>query len=170
MVQDRVSQYRRWFDYEKDSHRKVLASIETVTLDQRNQPPFQKAIELFGHIVAARQVWLFRFGVIPEGPSSLFPSGLTLETLREKLAKIENDWDVYLAGMKDSDLERKFEYRSLDSRWFCSGIDDILTQLFGHSLYHRGQIATLVGSMGGQVAITDFVYWSREAISGPSEI
>lgn len=169
MVQDRVAQYRRWFDYEKDSHRKALASLDAISPDQRQRPQFQKAIELMGHIVAARQVWLFRFGAIPEGPARLFPSGMSLEDLRENLAKTERDWDAYLAGTKDVDLERKFEYRSIDSGWFRSGIDDILTQLFGHSLYHRGQIATLVGGMGGQVAITDFVYWSREAISAPSQ-
>ena len=30
MAPNRVDQYRRWFEYEKDSHRKVLASFETV--------------------------------------------------------------------------------------------------------------------------------------------
>ena len=35
MAPSRVEQYRRWFEYEKDSHRKVLESLETVPQDQR---------------------------------------------------------------------------------------------------------------------------------------
>ncbi|MFL6198680.1 MAG: DinB family protein [Thermoanaerobaculia bacterium] len=40
----------------------------------------------------------------------------------------------------------------------------ILTQLFGHSWYHRGQIAQLVRALGAEPAVTDFVFWSREAL------
>jgi DinB family len=36
------------------------------------------------------------------------------------------------------------------------------TQLFGHSSYHRGQIATLVRTAGGEPAATDYIYWCRE--------
>jgi len=43
-------------------------------------------------------------------------------------------------------------------------VEDILAQLFGHSWYHRGQIALLVRSIGAEPAATDFVYWAREAI------
>jgi len=29
MIPTLIEQYRRWFEYEKDSHRKVLASLES---------------------------------------------------------------------------------------------------------------------------------------------
>ena len=45
--------------------------------------------------------------------------------------------------------------------------EDILTQLHGHSLYHRGQIAMLLRSAGVEPPATDFVFWAREPI-GPS--
>ena len=44
-------------------------------------------------------------------------------------------------------------------------IEDILAQLFGHSWYHRGQIALLVRAAGGEPAVTDLIYWSREAVA-----
>ena len=68
----------------------------------------------------------------------------------------------YLERVSDDDLLRTFEYQSLDAGRFCNRIADILTQLFGHSLYHRGQIAMLVRAAGGEPAVTDFVYWCRE--------
>ena len=63
---------------------------------------------------------------------------------------------------------RVFEYQSLDAGRFCNCIEDILAQLFGHSSYHRGQIATLVCAAGGEPAITDLIYWCREPVARPS--
>ena len=47
------------------------------------------------------------------------------------------------------------------------GVEDILTQLHGHSLYHRGQIALLLRAMGAEPVSTDFVFWTRESL-GPA--
>ncbi len=44
-------------------------------------------------------------------------------------------------------------------------VEDILTQLFGHSWYHRGQIAARVRELGGEPAATDFVFFTRELLS-----
>ena len=38
---------------------------------------------------------------------------------------------------------------------------DLLTQLFGHAWYHRGQIALLVKDLGGEPVDTDYIFWSR---------
>jgi uncharacterized damage-inducible protein DinB len=50
-------------------------------------------------------------------------------------------------------------------------VEDILAQLFGHSSYHRGQIAMLVRAAGGEPAVTDLIYWCREGVPAvpPSE-
>ena len=57
-----------------------------------------------------------------------------------------------------------FEYQSLDGPWFRNSVEDILTQLFGHSWYHRGQIAALIRALGEEPAVTDFVFWARDLI------
>src|SRR6516162_817576 len=112
MASSLVDRYRRWFEYEKDAHRKVLASFETVPQDRREYASFQKALELMGHIVAARRVWLYRFGVAEGAPTTFFPTGITLEELRESLAAMEDAWSAYLAGLPDADIARVFEYKS----------------------------------------------------------
>ena len=70
----------------------------------------------------------------------------------------------YLSKITDDEIGRTFEYLSLDAGRFRNRIEDILTQLFGHSWYHRGQIAMLVRAAGGEPAITDLVYWCREPV------
>ncbi|MEO6327230.1 MAG: DinB family protein [Thermoanaerobaculia bacterium] len=162
-----AARFLRWYEYEKDSHEKVLASLAGLDLVQRDEPGFMKALELLAHTTAARRLWLARLGVTKEGPKSLFPHELALESVAGDLAVVQNLWTAYLASLSDSDLERVVVYQSTEGEWFKTGVEDILTQLFGHSWYHRAQVATLVKSMGAAPAITDFIFWCREPIAAP---
>jgi uncharacterized damage-inducible protein DinB len=157
--------YRRWFDYERDAHAKVIVSLETVPADRRVSPEYRRALDLLEHIVGARRVWLYRLGVAAAPPNrGLSPEGLSLAEVAARLAEVEAEWADYLARLRDADLDRVFEYQSYDSGRFKNRVEDILAQLFGHSWYHRGQIAMLVRAAGGEPAVTDLVYWCREPI------
>lgn len=164
-----ADRYRRWFQYEKESHAKVLVSLNAVESRLRSSPSFQKALDLMAHIVAARRLWLFRFGVTKEGPRELFPQGAALPDLIHQVEKMHDAWSSYINGLDDAELARTFEYQSLEGGWYRNVIEDILTQLFGHSWYHRGQIAALIRSIGAEPAVTDFVFWARERIPTPRE-
>jgi len=159
-----VKRFQRWYAYEKDSHAKALASLDTVPADKRSSPEFDKAVALLAHLVAARKLWLYRMGGSPELPKDIFFDSPSLDWVRDSLERMEADWSRYLSNLSDADLERVFEYKSLEGQPFRNTIVDVLTQLFGHSWYHRGQIATLVRNLGGTPAITDFVFWCREPI------
>jgi uncharacterized damage-inducible protein DinB len=165
--------YRRWFNYEIDVHQKTIASLEAVTDDLRNLPAYQKAVDLFAHIISARRLWLFRFGIAEEPITDIFPQNVDVRSLAALAEAMQTIWANYLAGVDDAELARVFEYQALDGKRFKNTIEDILTQLFGHSWYHRGQIAQLLRSLGAEPAVTDFVYWCREAIADspvPKEI
>ncbi len=158
-----ISRYRRWFDYEKDSHAKTFDSLKAVSEELRESAEFRKAVNLMGHIVAARRMWLFRFGVLAQNVE-LFPREVTLAELPDQIAAMETMWTQYLNQLDDAALARVFEYQSYEGLRFRNTIEEILTQLFGHSWYHRGQIAQLVRSVGAEPAITDFVFWAREPV------
>lgn len=152
--------YRRWFEYEKDVHNLTLASLQTVPAEFRLDAGFQKAVSLLAHIIAARFMWLHRFGITAE-PVELFPANASLNDLPSSLSRMNALWSQYLGTLSDADLIKEFEYQSYEGPRFRSSIGDILTQLFGHSWYHRGQIAQLLRSIGAEPAVTDFVFWSR---------
>jgi len=158
-----IDHYRRWFTYERHVHRTTLESLTRLDESQKATASFQKAVDLLAHLVAARRMWLFRFGVTAENVE-LFPSNVKVETLPALIEQMEGDWNQYLYTLNDEDLQRVFEYTSYEGKRFRNSIGDILTQLFGHSWYHRGQIAALVRAMGGEPAVTDFVFWAREQI------
>lgn len=159
-----VANYRRWFDYEKDAHGKVMASLATVPEANRAGPEFQRAVSILGHMVAARRVWLYRFGAIAEPPKEFFPQSLTIADITTQVGEMHQLWDEYFFRLDEAGLNKTFEYQSYDAGRFRNTIADILTQLFGHSWYHRGQIAMLIRQAGGAPAITDLVYWCREAV------
>lgn len=164
-----IDRYRRWFEYEKDSHAKTIASLVGVPADKRSSPSYQKAVDLFAHMMAARRLWLFRLGVINEGPRDIFPESVNVETLDALAEDVHGLWQDYLDRIDDDELSRVFEYRSLEGEQFTNSIEDILTQLFGHSWYHRGQIAQLIRAMGCEPAVTDLVYWTREPVAGKKD-
>jgi uncharacterized damage-inducible protein DinB len=167
MAQTLADRFRRWFEYEKDSHAKVLASLQSVPVEQHGSPAFRKALTLMGHIVAARRIWLFRLGVSGESAEAFFREDVTLAELAPSVASMQTAWSAYLDRLQDADLARVFEYQSWEGDWYRNSVEEILTQLFGHSWYHRGQIASLVRSAGGEPAATDFVFWTRKPISPP---
>ena len=160
-----VKRFQRWYEYEKDAHAKVLASLDTVPKARRTTPEFGKAVALLAHMIAARQLWLYRMGGRAEMPKDIFFESPSLEWVRDALAGMETAWSRYLESLNDADLDRLFEYRSLEGEPFRNQVVDVLTQLFGHSWYHRGQIAFLVRQLGGTPAVTDFVFWCREPMS-----
>jgi len=162
-----VAQVRRWFEYEKASHAKVLAALAAVPESKRDES-FGKAVSLFAHLMAARQLWLFRFGVRKEAPAEFFPEGVSLDELAARIERTQAEWSAYLDQLTQEELGRTFTYKSLDAGWFKNRIEDILTQLFGHSLYHRGQIALLLRLAGAEPVSTDFVYYTREAVPEPA--
>lgn len=162
-----INRYRRWFDYEKDSHAKTLASLNAVTAELRESEEFRKAVYLMWHIIAARRMWLFRLGAAKENVE-LFPEQTSFVALPDQLSEMEMLWSDYLGQLDDTALARVFEYRSYEGPHFTNTVEDIITQMFGHSWYHRGQIALLLRSIGAEPAVTDLVFWTREPVAQKS--
>jgi uncharacterized damage-inducible protein DinB len=158
-----VDRYRHWFEYERDSHAKTLASLNAVSEKLHDAEAFRKAVYLLRHIIAARRMWLFRLGVAKENVE-LFPQDVALADLPAQISETEELWSDYLSQLNDAELARVFEYQSYEGPRFRNTIEEILTQLFGHSWYHRGQIAQLVRSIGSEPAVTDFVFWARKPV------
>jgi uncharacterized damage-inducible protein DinB len=164
-MQDKtIEQYKTWFEYEKDAHAKTIASFNTVPEVGKQTKEFQKAVELFAHIVGARILWLYRFGFLGEKPENLFPANVKVEELSTMADKMYSLWDDYFSKLDEKELNRIFEYKSTEDLWYTNKIEEIITQLFGHSWHHRGQIAMLVRMTGGTPTETDYVYWKRKPI------
>jgi uncharacterized damage-inducible protein DinB len=162
-----IDRFRRWFAYETDAHLKVLASLDTVPAARRDSPEYRRAVSILAHIVEARRLWLGRMGIIPLSAGPLFPDESDAARVAAEWRTVQELWSRHLASVDEKELARVFNYQSYDGGHFQNSVEEIFTQLFGHSWYHRGQIAMLVRQAGGQPAATDFVYWCRQPIRQP---
>ena len=164
MSDDGIGRYRRWFEYERDSHAKVLAAFDATPDHLRQSQGFRKAVDLMAHIVVARRLWLHRLGGAAVGPTEFFPRNVALEVLAAEVEEVHRAWSAYLGRLTAAALAELFEYQSSEGPRYRNTVEDILTQMFGHSLYHRGQIALLLREAGAEPAVTDFVFWTRTPI------
>jgi uncharacterized damage-inducible protein DinB len=164
MARELAGRFERWFEYERDAHARVLRSLDSVPAERQSGPEFAKAVAILAHVAAARRVWLVRLGILAGAQGTLSPEKLTLAEVADLLQSVHDPWAEYLARVTDEEIGREVEYQSLDAGRFRNRVEDILAQLFGHSWYHRGQIALLVRAAGGEPAVTDLIYWCREGV------
>lgn len=150
---------RLWYAYERECNTKTLAMLESVPQAGRSSPAFARAVGKMAHLVAARHFWLFRLGECADRPQSWFPA-TPLDQLPAAVAAIEQRWVTYLAKLTDADLAADCTLVAENGRRWRWDLIDLLTQLFGHAWYHRGQIAMLVKDLGGESVDTDFIFWS----------
>ena len=156
-----ASRFRRWFDYEQAVHDRAFASLESVPVDNRQGAEYRRAVDLMGHLVAARAIWLARLAGGPPLVGPLRPQDARLDDVRAYWNVVLAGWSSYLEDLDDEALPRVVEYRAGDGNLYQNTAEEILTQLFGHSFYHRGQIAMLVRASGGVPAETDYIHWLR---------
>ena len=155
-----AERFRHWYEYERDCNAKTLAMLRSVPAQARGSAAFTRAVGRMAHLVAARHMWLHRLGVSSDRPADWFPSQ-TLDQLAPAVEDIERRWVAYLANLSDADLARPIECTTENGRRFRWRLVDLLTQVFGHAWYHRGQIAMLVKDLGGEPVDTDYIYWDR---------
>jgi uncharacterized damage-inducible protein DinB len=158
-----IERFRHWYEYEKDCNAKSLRMLNSVPAANRSLPSFTRAVEKMAHLVAARHWWLYRLGVVADHPESWFPP-TTLEQLPAALQAIERRWTDYLARLSEADVTSDFTGTGPDGKRYRWPLVDLLTQVFGHAWYHRGQIAMLVKDLGGEAVDTDYIFWDRPTL------
>jgi uncharacterized damage-inducible protein DinB len=152
--------FRHWYDYERDCNAKSLEMLASVPAERRSAPEFQKALDRMAHLLAARRRWLHRLGHLQEAPG-LFPQGTRLADLPALVADTEAAWLAYLNRLDDRELARTLQWQAADGRQYRWNVEGVLTQVFGHAWYHRGQIAQLVALLGGKAVDTDYIFWCK---------
>src|SRR5262245_36922392 len=155
-----ADRFRRWYEYERDCNAKALAMLASVPAERRPAAEFRKAVDRLAHLVAARRRWLHRLGHLAEAPA-LFPQGAELADVSALVADTEAAWVAYLERLDDAELARAVEWEAADGRRYRWDVEGVLTQVFGHAWYHRGQIAQLVAGLGGKAVDTDYIFWCK---------
>ena len=160
MSADLPAHFLRLHDYERWATPRTLDALDTIPEPARSSPQAVRAAQVMAHVQLARRVWLARLNDRVERPADWFPAW-PLPELRAAAAEIDRAWGDYLRVLTPTALAQTFEYASSDGQRFSNTVHDVLTHVFNHSTYHRGQVARLVHECGGQRPSTDFIFFAR---------
>jgi uncharacterized damage-inducible protein DinB len=141
------------FEYDFWANSRVFEALEPFG----NSIP-EEILELLSHILGAKQIWYNRIQNIPAG-KELF-AVQNLEMLKRSNESLLQLWADLIHRM---DINKtQITYQNLAGESFESSFSDILTQLFSHGSYHRGQIARIIRESGEKPLATDFIVFARQ--------
>lgn len=159
-----LDHFRGMMKAEAEANRRALESLDSVPLDGRDSPSFQRALEVMAHIQLARHVWLERLHNRAIKPLDWFPPQ-TVSATRDDSRRLDALWTRYLDSLTDANLADECSYTSSEGVRYTSLVHEILAHVLNHSTYHRGQVARFVTESGGNRAQTDLIAFTRRSAS-----
>jgi uncharacterized damage-inducible protein DinB len=153
---DLLQHYRQLARYDEWANLEILTSFRAI-----GSPP-ARCLRFMAHIVGAEYVWLARLRLQPP-PLPVWPD-LSVDGCEEHVRDLARQWPNLLTGGSPELLEQRVAYKNSKGEPWNSTTRDILTHVFMHSAYHRGQIAADVRQAGHMPAYTDFIHGVRQGL------
>jgi uncharacterized damage-inducible protein DinB len=165
-----LSDFHELFAYNAWANSRACDSAATLTLEEFTRPlvsSFGSIRDTLAHIAAEEWIWLERAkGKDPHDLPS-WAAAPALDVISEMLAKIHADRSNFLDALTADSLGRMLQFRSLEGHECRNRLGDVLMHMVNHSIYHRGQIATLMRQLGRVAPETDFVVYREPANPEP---
>lgn len=72
-------------------------------------------------------------------------------------------WHEWIMQANAHMLDHEFIYYNMKKEKFKQAVFQVLTHIFNHGTYHRGQLVTMLRQLEvGNIPATDFIIWSRK--------
>ncbi len=159
------------YDYNAWANRRHLEAVGKVTTEEFLRPmgsSFGSLRDTTAHIYGAELVWLERFQgrSLPALPDA--KQFQDVPSLKEKWLEHEARLLSFVGGLKQEDLDRVIEYKTLKFGVYRNPLWQSMQHVVNHGTYHRGQVATLLRQLGAQAVLTDLMHYYRERAAAAS--
>jgi uncharacterized damage-inducible protein DinB len=151
-----VEYLRRQFAYDDWANREVLAGLG------RSPRSAARPLQLLAHILSAERLWLERIRNQPQ-TLPVWPD-FTVDQCAAQIAELALLWCEFFGQISLEELSKEVTYKNSKGEPWTSTVQDILTHVVLHSVYHRGQIASQMRAGGEQPAYTDFIHAVRQGL------
>lgn len=151
--------------YQRLSAHDEWANREVLLLFKQAADPPPRAVRWLGHILAAEFLWLNRIQNAKQ-TLAVWPE-ISLADCEKYLDELSVKWRVFGQDLTEAKLAQEVAYKNTKGEEWRNTVGDILTHVFMHSAYHRGQIATAMREAGGTPAYTDFIHAVRASYVAP---
>ncbi|MGZ3865941.1 MAG: DinB family protein [Bacteroidia bacterium] len=151
----KLAKYNQWAN-------KVLVShVKTQTPELLEKPigsSFETIKKTFMHIADAEHIWYSR---LTDTPADKLPTKLGIGI--EAVAYEDQKMIDFIESKDDAYFAQSTTYKTIKGDPFTNNNFAILTHLFNHSTFHRGQIVTMIRNSGftGHIESTDFISYER---------
>jgi uncharacterized damage-inducible protein DinB len=140
------------------------ADITILNLLEKQNIREGKVVELISHIVISEDTCYKR--ITNEYYENRFWDILSLEECKGMVEQTSSQYMKYILALPDNEFQKKISYKNSRGIDYISSIEDILTHVVFHGMYHRGQIMLLMRNAGHDVAATDYAMYLRENEQG----
>ncbi len=122
---------------------------------------FQSVHGTLVHVYGAQVVWLTRWK--GSSPGGLIPPGEvpTLAELRKRWAELYIELRDYIRPLTNEQLHAPLPYKDLSGNPWAQLQYQQIQHLMFHSMYHRGQVVTLLRQLGQTPPHTDLILYYR---------
>lgn len=141
------------FEYEKWANAKILDALTQL------KETDEKSLDIMAHILLVQMVWYSRISGVSDPPVW---AKKTIEQCKELYSVNNKVLAPFFTRLTDDFLKKNIEYRNTKGQKYTNTVGQILTHLFNHSTYHRGQIIERLKGKIPQIPVTDFIAFSRE--------
>lgn len=124
---------------------------------------FGSAHRTLNHLLATDRIWMKRITGDGDAPSTL--DAVLFEdfgALRE--ARTEEDQRLidFINGLGDEQISRSFTYTPISNPvTITQPLGSILAHVFNHQTHHRGQVHSILTSLGKPSLVLDLIYFLR---------
>lgn len=131
-------------------------------VDEELKSSFPSIRKTLYHLWDAQFIWLSRLN--GESPNT-WPSHSFEGNLDEAIAGVHQNslaFVSFIESLNVSEYQRPVEFKSIDGTSYFNSVEEIITHVVNHSTYHRGQLITMLRTVGfTAVESTDFIRYLR---------
>lgn len=135
-----------------------MAQQRVIDLLLRNPHVEAELLKLVSHNINAHLVWVSRL-LADDQPFTEVWKVYEASGLPEAEALCQKRWTAFFATQPD--FSHKIRYQNTQGQVFENTTEDIITHVFMHAVYHRGQIAMRLRQSGIEPVSTDFISFAR---------
>ncbi len=160
-----VKDLERLYDYSYWANKKVLAVVAQLTPEQFTQTvagSYGSVRNTLVHMLSAEWGWLDRCGGHARGPALKADDYPNLECLAETWAKVEAWVRLFLADLKDEDLDRAVEFKNARGETRAMALGELMQHGANHGAHHRGQVALLLRALGYVPGNFDLLFYDAD--------
>lgn len=139
-----------------------LKQITNTQFEQNVESSFPTIKGTVLHIAAAESIWLDRLQQ-KENPVWIAKDYTgTKEDLQQLWLETSINLKAFIAAQTETFWEKSISFKRINGEASAMRHNDICTHIFNHSIYHRGQLVTMLRQVGyTNITSTDFITYIR---------